>query len=415
MSEDTVAAIPSYQPPEYEAIPSSTVEGYGRLEHGIAPAAPSVQLHPEGYGRLHQSSPSPRTCPQPRPPSGRRDYDECDGPPSEGYGRLEHNPPLRPKSVPLGDNRLQLDQKSPTPTRRKIPPPKPLPYMGNSDTENAVYSSIDSEEPVGMAGVGKGYNKLIRSGVSKSIRVTSVSEGTGRPVKRSSSNPDLSLSGEHYGQLEHLPQGTPSKPPAHDDYSQLQFAGEGHLSEGYGRLEHEGGAKIPVGGPVAPEQYSQLGHASPEAEWRPAFDPYGSLSSSYHYDPDNETSLFIDAGSLSLASAVVEDSTKPSVTAKPLPRKPRKPQSLHGRENGVASSHVESAAPVPRPQKQLASRPGGPDYEPIEFHIPDSPLPPLPPRRGASITTPTEDSSKPPIAPKPPLAPKPKVRPRPPA
>lgn len=278
LSASAVANIPNFRPPEYEDLTSpqddSPPQEYGRLEHADTrqPQQPSPDVVPENYARLSRTTNSTPHVSKSR----TNDYEDMpdDGALGEPYGKLDHlstHPPLsRPVSVPLG-------QKSPVPSRKKPPPPKPLPYKQKANrllsvqptatNREEVYSEIDQDIPFNVqTSVPEGYNRLERSRVSASLKNRPAVEGYGKLNRRgSNSDPDLFKAREHYGALEHFPR---SKTPSE--------------------------CRAPL-------------HST--------FDPYGSLSLSQSYREapcPNQSNIFIDANSIHVEKPIIVGAKQPA-------------------------------------------------------------------------------------------------------
>ena len=418
LSASAVANIPNFRPPEYEDLTSpqdeSPLQEYGRLEHADTrqPQLPPPDRVPENYAHLRRTA---NSTPQVST-SRTNDYEDMpDGAVAEPYGKLDHlsaRPPLnRPVSMPVG-------QKSQVPSRKKPPPPKPLPYKQKADRllsvqptatkREEVYSEIDQEIPVNVeTSIPEGYQRLQRNRVSASLKNRPVVEGYGKLNRRgSNSDPELlKAGGEHYGALEHFRR---SKTPSE--------------------------CRAPL-------------HST--------FDPYGSLSLSQSYreaPPPNQPNIFIDANSICVEKPIVVGSKRPASEKPALQRGDSELMTSEefyaqlGSEPGVSPPQQEeepySRTTQNRPtaskrhsyvnvdESKFASQNGltsgqtdesystlnyderSPSNEMFEclYECPKEDDPPAPPKRDASMReTSSQTPSGPPVCTKP--TPKPKPRP----
>ena len=411
--------IPDYKAPEYEELDTvqeavanalgpippppqlsrqpvsdSAVEAaYGQLELAHTPpqaissheptASQQQQLSPspqaESYSRIDRKSHSPRTSPKPSRPR-RGDYEDIPDGPAEAYGKLDHTTPVGAHLPTVDGNYDILDDKqpSPVPAKKKPPPPKPAPYKpklsspsSSIDDVEDVYSEIKQDEPVNIhVGTPEEYNKLDRKGAGTSFKgrpsvPVPTPEGYGKLNRSAStSNPELAPSGEHYGALEHFPR---SRTPG-DTHSV-------YIPEEYGKLEH--------------------GHSG--------FDPYASLSLSESYrdgpggppvavnlkqdgnDYADEPQLTSDEfyGQLNADLGRVNNPGYSTVELHPHVRKGISPAAT---SNGNPLLSPESSLPESEEIYDDTLNPPKSKFEALyEPTRTDNPLPPVPPRKGASV------------------------------
>ncbi len=373
------------------------MEDYGRLEHTDSQSTTTVRRtrsqQDAFYSQLNRDTrATPTLSPSPQPSWGQTssspalelngvDYECLDQ--LQEYGKLDQSNTAR-ASHPTGDGQ-------PSAVKRKIPPPKPVPYRPKSVSPpvQEVYAEID-EAVVGVrpAASTTGYNKLMRRGASPQPP-TVPAEGYG-VLDHYNSNPELRPSTEHYGALEHFPKSTPPS------------------------------SVLP---PYQPEEYGKLEHPVPH------FDPYGSLSQTPRYNKDSQTAAAqmetrYEMSNLEEALPYTETADEQSAGTtratggRSLLRKlPVKQESLPDSEEFYSAISPESYAEDPQ---QLRPQPPETLYEFCEEEAPPPP-PPIPPRKGRDTAEPSDQpeckvvkpsQQKPEVPNKPPLKPKLKPKPR---
>ena len=369
---------------DYEDIPDGPSKGYGTAQA-------------DSFSRIERKSHSPRASPKPSRPR-RGDYEDIPDGPSEGYGKLDHrfsahlpivdgeydflnNPPSpvpanKKSSSPVLAKKpsppvLAKKSSSPVLAKKKPPPPKPAPYKPKPlspstsvDVVEDVYSEIDQDKPVNVqVGTAEEYNKLDRKDARTTFKgrptvPVPTPEGYGklnRPA--STSNPELTASGEHYGALEHFPR---SRTPGNTRSV--------YVPEEYGKLDH--------------------GHSG--------FDPYASLSLSESYrdgpgrlpgaanlkqetDYADEPQLTSEEfyGQLNTEQGPVDSSDYSTVELPNPPAVASNGNRLLSPQSSLSGiEEVLDNAPNPPKNKFEVL------YQPSRDDIP---VPPLPPRRGASV------------------------------